>query len=129
MPTVILFDGECNLCNGAVQFIIKRDNKGYFKFASLQSEVARQYLPENLSRNLSSIVLVADGKVYTQSTAALKIGRKLSGAWPLLYGLMVVPRFIRDFVYRWIAKNRYKWFGKADSCWVATPDLKSRFLT
>jgi predicted DCC family thiol-disulfide oxidoreductase YuxK len=127
---VIFFDGICNLCNGAVQFTIKRDEKNIFKFAALQSDYAEEELKEfNIDHNqLGSFVLLEDGKVYQKSTAALRVAKKLNGFWPLLYAFMVVPRFIRDAVYDFIAKNRYKWFGKQESCWVPTPELKGKFL-
>ena len=130
MQPVIFFDGLCNLCNGAVQFTIKRDKHHIFRFASLQSEYAAEHIKSfNIApENLESFILLEDGKIYLRSTAALRVARKLSGLWPLLYGFIIVPRFIRDGVYRYIAKNRYKWFGKQESCWVPTPALKSRFL-
>lgn len=130
IDNVIFFDGICNLCNGAVQFTIEHDVKNIFKFATLQSDFAEEELKEfNIDHNqLGSFVLLADGKVYQKSTAALRVAKKLNGFWPLLYAFVVVPRFIRDAVYDFIAKNRYKWFGKQESCWVPTPELKSKFL-
>jgi predicted DCC family thiol-disulfide oxidoreductase YuxK len=128
---IIFFDGVCNLCNGAVNFVIDRDKKGRFKLAALQSEEAKPFLKgAGLDKDeLSTILLYEDGKMYKKSTAALRIARNLDGLWPLLYVFMIVPRFIRDGVYSWIAKNRYKWFGKKDSCRMPTPDLKARFLS
>lgn len=130
MQTVIFFDGVCNLCNGAVQFTIERDHKNSFRFASLQSDFAKEELtPFNISSaNLASFILLEEGKIYLRSTAALRVARKLKGLWPLLYGFIIVPRFIRDAVYNYIAKNRYKWFGKQETCWVPTPELKNKFL-
>lgn len=130
MQTVVFFDGLCNFCNGAVQFIIKRDVKNIFKFASLQSNYAQNELTKfNIDLNApNSFVLLLNGKVYQQSTAALMVTKQLSGLWPLLYALIVVPRFIRDWVYSIFAKNRYKWFGKQESCWVPSPELKDKFL-
>lgn len=127
---VIFFDGFCNLCSGAVQFVIKRDSQGLFRFASLQSDYAASALKqfELEPVQADSIVLLENGKVYQRSTAALRIAKKLKGLWPLLYGFIILPRFIRDGVYNFIAKNRYKWFGKQESCWVPTPELKERFL-
>ena len=127
---IILFDGVCNLCNGAVTFVIDRDTKGFFTFAPLQSNAARALLERHgLSPGtLDSIVLVEDGQVYQRSGAALRIARRLKGGWPLLYGFMAVPRFIRDRVYDFIAANRYRWFGKEDACRVPTPELRARFL-
>ena len=130
MNPVIFFDGVCNLCNSAVQFTIERDPKDVFRFASLQSDFAQQQLSAFQIHPLenNSFILLENGKVYQQSTAALRIAKKLSGLWPLLYGFIIVPKFIRDAVYNYIAKNRYKWFGKQESCWVPTPELKSKFL-
>jgi predicted DCC family thiol-disulfide oxidoreductase YuxK len=127
---LILFDGVCNLCNGAVQFIIKRDPKNKFRFASLQSEVARTHIRNFQHENsqLYSILLIKDGKVYDRSSAILEIARELSGAWPLVYMCKIIPRFIRDAVYGWIAKNRYRFFGKTDVCMIPTPELKARFV-
>jgi predicted DCC family thiol-disulfide oxidoreductase YuxK len=127
---IIFFDGVCNLCNGAVQFIIKRDTKKTFQFASLQSAFAHDQLKEHQIdvTALQSIVLKSGNTIYTKSTAALRIAKQLSGGWPLLYSFMIIPAFIRDWVYDGIAKNRYRWFGKQDVCMVPTPDLKDRFL-
>lgn len=128
---VIFFDGVCNLCNGAVQFVIKHDRQNYFKFAALQSDFAQQTLSGfNLQvKQGNSFVLLENGKVYEQSAAALKVARKLNGLWPLLYGFIIVPPFIRNAVYRFIARNRYQWFGRQATCWVPTPELKRRFYS
>jgi predicted DCC family thiol-disulfide oxidoreductase YuxK len=130
MSAVILFDGICNFCNGAVNFIIARDPEGYFKFAPLQSEIGEKLLAENGIDKIEtdSVVLIEDGKVYTHSTAALKIARKLSGAWSWFYGFIVVPGFIRDVFYKLFAKYRYKMFGKQDACMLPTPEIRARFL-
>lgn len=127
---IILFDGVCNLCNGAVQFIIKRDKKGNFSFASLQSAEGQKLSKEyNLPvTDFNSFILIENNKVYTRSTGALRVTRKLRGLWPLIYGFIIIPKFIRDGVYNWIARNRYKWFGKKDECMIPTPELKARFL-
>jgi predicted DCC family thiol-disulfide oxidoreductase YuxK len=127
---VILFDGVCNLCNRSVQFIIKRDTKKKFLFASLQGktggEILKKFdLPVN---DFNSFILAEGDRIYTRSTAALRIARQLSGGWKLLYGFMIIPAFIRNAVYNWIARNRYKWFGKKDECMIPTPELKERFL-
>ena len=127
---VILFDGVCNFCNGAVNFIIQRDKKSLIKFAALQSEAGRKLLQRfNLPIDeLSSIILIEDGNVFTQSSAALKLCKYLTGLWPLMYGFIIVPLFLRDGIYKWIAKNRYKWFGKKDHCMIPTPEVRTRFL-
>lgn len=124
---IILFDGVCNLCNGAVQFIIERDKKRQFRFASLQSDFGQQY-QQQVGASVDSILLVENGKIYQKSSAALRIARKLDGLWSLLFLFIIVPPFIRNAVYDWIARNRYRWFGKQDSCWMPTPDLKALFL-
>jgi predicted DCC family thiol-disulfide oxidoreductase YuxK len=126
---VVLFDGVCNLCNGAVTFIIDRDPAVYFRFAPLQSEVARRLLNDfEVEPDLSSLVLLEDGQCYTRSTAALHIAKRLRGGWPLLFSLMVIPKPARDYVYAWVAANRYRWFGKMETCRVPTPELTSRFM-
>jgi predicted DCC family thiol-disulfide oxidoreductase YuxK len=127
---VILFDGVCNLCDSSVQFVIKHDKDKVFSFASLQSESGQKLLEEyHLPKSeFNSFVLVENGKAYTKSSAALMVAKKLSGPVKLLYGLKIVPVFIRNTVYNLIAKNRYRWFGKKDSCMIPTPSLQSRFL-
>ena len=127
---VILFDGVCNLCNGSVNFVIDRDPEGIFRFGSLQSNQAAPLLARYGLEDsaLDSIVLIEDGRVYRKSDAVLRIARRLPGAWPLLYGAMAVPRVLRDAVYDWVARNRYRWFGRSDTCRVPTPELKARFL-
>ena len=127
---IVLFDGVCNLCNGSVRFIIKRDPDGVFKYAPLQSEAAKEILREFglPSGKLESLILIEDGKSYVRSVAALRIARRLGGAWPLLGTLTVVPRPVRDWVYCVVAKNRYKWFGRRDECMVPGPGDADRFL-
>jgi predicted DCC family thiol-disulfide oxidoreductase YuxK len=128
---IVLFDGVCNLCNGAVQFIIRHDKKNIFMFASLQSEVGRKILEQyNFPLDeLNSFILIENNKAYTRSTGALRVAKKLNGLWPLLYGFIIIPKFIRDSIYNWVAGNRYKWFGKKDACMIPTPELKARFLS
>ncbi|QQX76216.1 MULTISPECIES: thiol-disulfide oxidoreductase DCC family protein [Aequorivita] len=127
---IILFDGVCNLCNGAVTYIIKRDNKNVFKFAALQSEIGQQLISKfNIDTSkVDSIILIDGEKHYIKSSAALHIAKQLSGAYPLLFGFMIVPKFIRNAVYDYIARNRYKWFGKKESCMIPTSELKAKFL-
>ncbi len=127
---IILFDGVCNLCNGLVRFIIKRDKIGRFKFASLQSDFGRQWLQQigKTNNEFDSVVLVKEKKYYLKSTGVLKILKDLGGVWKVFYIFMIVPRPIRDFVYDMIAKSRYRIFGKRDTCMIPTPDLKERFL-
>lgn len=130
MSAIILFDGVCNFCNGSVNFIINRDKAGYFKFAPLQSEIGEKLLKEHGidKTQTDSVILVEDGKAYTHSTAALRIARKLDGAWRLFYGFVVVPRFLRNFAYKLFAKNRYRMFGRQDACMLPTPEIRARFL-
>ena len=126
---VILFDGVCNLCSGSVQFILKRDKEKKFLFASLQS-VYGQALLKQLhlpTDTFNSFILYDGGEIFTRSTAALKMFSQLKG-WGWVKIFWIVPKFIRDAVYNLIAKNRYKWFGKKDECWLPTPELKERFL-
>jgi predicted DCC family thiol-disulfide oxidoreductase YuxK len=127
---IVLFDGVCNFCNESVQFIIKRDPKGYFKFAALQSEDGQALLKKyNLPiETIDTIVLIENKKAYTLSTVPLRITRKLYRLWSLLYIFVLVPSFIRDPIYRWIARNRYKWFGKKETCMMPTPEIRNRFL-
>jgi predicted DCC family thiol-disulfide oxidoreductase YuxK len=127
---IIFFDGVCNLCTSSVQFIIKRDKKDLFRFAALQSDQAIHYLqPYTINPDsLDTIILLENGTIYKRSTAALRIAKRLSGAWPLLYGFIIIPEPIRDYVYRQIAKRRYRIWGREESCMVPTPELKARFL-
>jgi len=127
---VLLFDGVCNLCDQSVQFIIKQDKQAQFRFASLQSELAKNLLKKyQLTDNqLSTVVLITDGKAFTKSTAALITLKKLGGWWSILYSFIIIPRPIRNAIYEWIARNRYRWFGKKDQCMIPTPELKGRFL-
>ena len=127
----ILFDGVCNFCNASINFIIRHDKKDHFRFVPLQSVTGRQLLAQVQMNALSmdSIVLIDQSKVYKQSSAVLRIARKLNGAYPLLYGFMIIPPFIRDAVYNLIARNRYKWFGKTESCMVPTPELRQKFIS
>lgn len=126
---IIFFDGVCNLCNASVQFVIAHDKKDQFSFSAIQGELAKEVLPNFKvdPGKLNTVLLLAEGKLYTKSSAELQIAKKLSGAWPLLYGFIIIPKFIRDWFYNIIAKNRYKWWGKEESCWVPTAGLKSKF--
>jgi predicted DCC family thiol-disulfide oxidoreductase YuxK len=127
---VILFDGVCNLCNSSVQFVLHRDKKKQFLFGSLQGSFGQHLLKEqNMpADNLHSFILKENDAVYTKSTAALRVLKILGGGWRLLYIFIVVPKFIRDGVYGFIARNRYRWFGKKEECWVPTPEWKNRFI-
>ena len=130
IPLIILFDGVCNLCNATVQFILKRDKHSKFKFASIQGEFGQSTLTQFglPTTNLNSFVLLEGEKIYTHSTGALRVFLHLGGIWKMFYVFIIVPRFIRDGVYNFIARNRYKWFGKKESCYLPTADLRNRFL-
>ncbi|MDB5231614.1 MAG: hypothetical protein JWN76_2419 [Chitinophagaceae bacterium] len=127
---VLLFDGVCNLCNGFVQFIIKHDGSKQFRFASLQSDYGQKVMKQfNITPGLlNTVYLLENDKLYNRSTAALRVTEKLNGGWKLFYGLIIIPVFIRDAIYNAVARNRYKWFGKKDACWVPTPNLQERFF-
>ena len=127
---IVLFDGVCNLCSRTIQFIIRKDSKSIFRFASLQSESAQLLLGQlnRLPPGFDTLVYIRDDRYYLKSTAVLKILQKLGGGWRLLYLLIIIPRFIRDLVYNFIAKHRYKCFGKNETCMVPMPEYKERFL-
>ncbi|MEW9701917.1 thiol-disulfide oxidoreductase DCC family protein [Paenibacillus sp. SI8] len=127
---IVLFDGVCNLCNGAVQFILRNDPKGHFHFASLQSTVGQELLRQHHLpvQQMNTIVLIEAGRSYTQSTAALRIARRLRGAWPASYAAILIPAAWRNAVYAFVARNRYRWFGQAEHCMLPKPEFKMRFL-
>ena len=133
---VVLFDGVCNLCNGFVQFIIRHDAAGRFRFAALQSEAGQAVLAAQGIANRAaddllgpeSVVLVLDGAVYTHSTAVLRIAGELGGVWRLAAAGWLLPRPWRDALYRWVGRNRYRWFGRRESCMLPTAELRGRFL-
>lgn len=127
---IILFDGVCNLCNGTVQFILRRDPRGHFHFAPLQSSAGERLTTGAGSRipARDTIILIDQGSWYFESDAALRIARSLSGLWPLLYAGILVPRPIRDAVYGFIARNRYRWFGQSAACMIPTPEYMERFV-
>lgn len=126
---VILFDGVCNLCNGFVQFVMARDPQARFSFASLQSGAAARLLSGRCGRSLpDSVLLLQGGRLHEESDAALHVLRGLRFPWNLLYGFIIVPPPLRNLVYRWVARNRYRWFGKRDVCMVPTPAEQARFL-
>lgn len=128
--SLVFFDGVCNLCNNTVQFLLKIDKHQRLQFGSLQGETAKNNLPAyNISPNkLSSIIFIHKGKVYTESSAVLEIFRVIGGLWTLLYVFKIIPAFLRNGIYRLIARYRYQWFGKKDQCMIPSPSLQSRFL-
>jgi predicted DCC family thiol-disulfide oxidoreductase YuxK len=127
---ILLFDGACNLCNGTVQFVIKRDPTGKFRFASLQSDFGQDFLRKNNLKmtDFDSVILVENDQFYTKSDAVLRGVKFMGSAWWLMQIFYIVPRFIRNAVYDIVARNRYKWFGAPTECWIPTPDLRARFL-
>lgn len=129
---IILFDGVCNLCNSTVQYVIKRDKRNVYRFAALQSEIGKKLVEERGidSSQVDSIILIEPGVAYyTKSTAALKIARSFGGVWQLASVFEWIPEKIRDWVYDFIAKNRYKWYGKKEVCMVPSPENNERFLS
>ncbi len=128
--SIILFDGVCNLCNNSINFVIRNDKANHFLFAPLQSAAAKkleQQYQLDLSA-MSSFVLIENDRVYYRSTAALRVLRRLPLPWKLGYGFIIVPSFLRNGIYNWIARNRYRWFGKQDACMIPTPALMAKFL-
>jgi len=127
---IVLFDGVCNFCNASINFIIDRDKAGVFKFAALQSEIGQEILAKHgiTTTDYDSIIVEKDGEIYQKSNAALEIARKMDGLWKLFYGFKIIPKFIRDFFYDIVAKNRYRFLGKTDACRLPTPELRARFL-
>ncbi len=127
---VILFDGVCNVCDSFVQFVLKRDKKGVFYFASLQSEIGQQLLAKHkvAVAELSTVVLIDVGEVYTHSDVVLEVSKDLGGIFKLLYPFKVLPKKFRNFSYDWFSKNRYRFFGKKEVCMLPEPEWRSRFL-
>jgi predicted DCC family thiol-disulfide oxidoreductase YuxK len=127
---IVLFDGVCNLCNRAVNFVIVRDPERVFRFASLQSTVGERLLARfEINPNVTdSVVLIEEGRAYVCSTAVLRIIRRLGKLWPFVYCLIVVPRPLRDAAYLAIARRRYRWFGRREACRLPTPQERTRFL-
>jgi predicted DCC family thiol-disulfide oxidoreductase YuxK len=128
--TIILFDGVCNFCNGSVNFIIKRDKKNRFLFAPLQSDFGKEFLSsyELSSTDLDSVIVFHEGKVLQKSQAALAVTSHLGFLWPMLSIFKIFPTFILDFFYDFIARNRYRFFGKKDACMIPTPEVRAKFL-
>jgi Uncharacterized protein conserved in bacteria len=127
---VILFDGICTFCNFWVNFAIRHDPQKKIKFAPFQSHAGQLLLSQhNIAiESINSVILIEKGKAYTQSSAAFRVCKYLSGIWKIFYGLLIIPKFLRDFFYNIMARNRYRWFGKKETCMVPTPELRERFL-
>ncbi len=128
---IVLFDGMCNLCSGAVQFIIRHDPKKHFYFASLQSDTAEKLLQNAVppKKRADTIMLIKHGRVYTKSGAVLRISQYLKGAWKLVVIFLIIPPFIRDGIYDLIARKRYQWFGRRKECMIPAPEWQDRFLS
>ena len=127
---IVIFDGVCNFCNGAVNFILTRDRRGTFRFSPAQSSAGGELLKKHglAPDNLDSFLLIHRGKAYTKSDAALVIVRELPGPWKLLYACKVIPKQIRDYLYSLLVKNRYRWFGQRDQCMIPTSDQRQKFI-
>jgi predicted DCC family thiol-disulfide oxidoreductase YuxK len=128
---IILFDGVCNFCDNSINRIIRHDKKNHFRFAPLQSEIGKKLSREHGidTEKTDSIILVENGKAYTRSGAILRISKHMNRLYPLMYGLLIVPAFIRDAVYDIVARNRYKWFGKKESCMIPTAEIRNKFIS
>lgn len=129
-PNLILFDGVCNLCNASVQFVIRHDRAGKFRFAAIQSEIGREIFQRHGldPANLQTFVFITDGRIFLRSDAAIEVVARFGGAWKLLRVFSLVPRSVRDAIYSFIAQNRYRWFGRQEVCMTPTPEIKERFL-
>lgn len=129
--SIVFFDGVCNLCNASIDFIIKRDRHNKFLVGALQDGFSKELLSKHQVKEdyLDSLVLLENGEIFYKSTAALKIARRLSGLWPVFYPLIILPTWLRDPVYDFIGKNRYRWFGKKNTCRIPTPEEKAKFLS
>jgi predicted DCC family thiol-disulfide oxidoreductase YuxK len=127
---IVLFDGVCNLCSASVQFILRRDSGARFRFASLQSAAGQELLARLGidTQGFDSVVVIEGDRWFKESDAALRVAHHLGGPWRLLTVLRLIPRPLRDRAYRLIARNRYRWFGKKETCWLPTPELRGRFL-
>lgn len=127
---IVLFDGICNFCSGAVLFLIKRDPDKYFRFAALQTEGGLSIMNKyDINSDIAdSIILIEKNKAYYRSDAALRIARKLKGGWKLFYTAVIIPPFIRNFFYDFVARNRYRWFGKKNTCFIPGQHVRERFI-
>ncbi len=130
MNPTLIFDGVCHLCNQSIDFVIRKDRKGQFRYTANQMEAGKRILishgvdPEDVQ----TVYLLQDGKLYTKSTAALRIARMLGFPWSLFYALIIIPAPLRDLIYNWVARNRYRWFGKKESCRLPSPEERALFL-
>jgi len=127
---LVLFDGVCNLCNGSVRFLLRRDRRKRFRFAALQSATGQAALRQHSlsATQFATIVVIENGRARTESAAALLLAQRLPWPWPLLAAFTIVPRPLRDAVYAWVSRNRYRWFGRRESCMLPSPEFADRFL-
>ncbi|WP_020399533.1 thiol-disulfide oxidoreductase DCC family protein [Kordiimonas gwangyangensis] len=126
---ILFYDGVCNLCNGTVRFVLTRDSKQVFRFAALQSDYARDALTRlGVNPELDTIYLLKDGVLHDRSSAALRIASQLRFPWPTMAVFLIVPKPLRDTVYNWVGRNRYRWFGRTDTCQIPDTDARNRFL-
>ncbi|WP_274363375.1 thiol-disulfide oxidoreductase DCC family protein [Paenibacillus thermotolerans] len=127
---IVLYDGVCNLCSGVVKFTLQRDRQGRLRYAALQSDTGKRLLLENgFARELpDTFIFIENGKAYTKSSAALRLARHLGGGFRVLSGLLIIPRPLRDVFYTFVANNRYRWFGRSESCMLMRPEYRERFL-
>ncbi|OFY86491.1 MAG: thiol-disulfide oxidoreductase [Bacteroidetes bacterium RIFCSPLOWO2_12_FULL_35_15] len=127
--SIVLFDGECNFCNSSVNFIIRHDKKDQFRFAALQSEIGKIWIKKvDIDDAIDSIILIEKDKIYLRSTAVLRISKRLSFPYPLLYAFIFIPSFLRDLLYDLISKNRRKWFRKKETCLIMSEEKKAKFI-
>ncbi len=127
---ILLFDGVCNLCNQSVQLVLKKEKSPRYQFTSLQSEVGQVILShfDFSTTHFDTILLLEDGKIFDRSSVPIKVSGNLKGLWPMLRIFWIIPKPLRDIVYNWISRNRYKWFGKKEVCMIPSPELERRFL-
>ncbi|WP_199619164.1 thiol-disulfide oxidoreductase DCC family protein [Paenibacillus alkalitolerans] len=128
--SIVLYDGVCNLCNGVVAFTLRRNRKASLKYAALQSDAGRAILRRCGLESIptDTFIFVENGKPYVKSTAALRLAKHLDGGWRFAYCFIIIPRFVRDSVYTFVAKNRYRWFGRREACLLMRPEYRERFL-
>lgn len=127
---IILFDGVCNFCNNKVNLVIRNDKKDFFRLAALQSETGKKIMADHgiVMPDPDTFIFIENKKIYNRSSAALHIAKHMDGFWKLFFAFIIVPSFLRDLVYRLIAKNRYKWWGVRESCMIPTPEVRKKFL-
>lgn len=125
---IVFFDGVCNLCSGSVQWLLRHDKKQLFNFSSLQGEYASKTITDPVLKKTDSIILFRKGKFYSKSTAVLKIASQIGFPYKFLSAFLIIPAFIRNIVYDFIARNRYKWYGKKEECWLPTEEYTARFM-